>query len=691
MPIYCANATLIFTVNGVNHAPIANNDVKVTDENTPISGIATASDIDGNLNPNSFATIDSPANGTIVMNADGSYTYTPNLNFKGVDSVHYKVCDLGMPIYCANATLIFTVNAVNEAPIAVNDFNNTIENTSVSGSVLINDSDRENNGLTVNTIPTSGPSHGTIVLNSDGSYIYTPNAGFIGTDTIQYTVCDDGVPRLCSTALLIIEVRKAAISSDQKPVLNDDNVTATNDKPIIINVLANDYNPTGQPLSNPTIVGSTNGGSVNVNADGTITFTPDSGFVGTASFRYVVCNTSTPPACDTAMVTINVIKPTVNNIKPIAVDDASSTFRERPINGTVAANDYDLNPGQSLSFTLLMPTVNGTVILNADGTYTFTPNPGYVGPDRFTYQVCDNGTPVKCDTATVYITVFDLPKITPDSIFNTMYEEVTDTICLDTKELIGKNFTVNNVCPSTGKSVEFNVVAGTTCIETVAILKGEEKACFVVCDEFGFCDTTYINIKVLNINQGKRIKAKNDETSTPQGKPVTSSVVTNDSLSNYGLRGVRIIKQGRNGQAEVDSTNGNGNGNGIATGITYTPQPDFCGIDNVTYEICNAYGCDTAVVKIRVICDGLKVFNGFSPNGDGVNDYLVIDGLDKFPNHKLEIFNRWGNQVLQTKNYKNDWGGTWTDRILPDGTYFYIINDGEGHYYSGYIQIYRSK
>ena len=110
----------------------------------------------------------------------------------------------------------------------------------------------------------------------------------------------------------------------------------------------------------------------------------------------------------------------------------------------------------------------------------------------------------------------------------------------------------------------------------------------------------------------------------------------------------------------------------------------------MTYEICNAYGCDTAIVKIRVICDGLKVFNGFSPNGDGVNDYLVIDGLDKFPNHKLEVFNRWGNQVLQTKNYKNDWGGTWTDRILPDGTYFYIINDGEGHYYSGYIQIYRS-
>ena len=160
-----------------------------------------------------------------------------------------------------------------------------------------------------------------------------------------------------------------------------------------------------------------------------------------------------------------------------------------------------------------------------------------------------------------------------------------------------------------------------------------------------------------------------------------SNVINNDSLSNYGLKGVSIITQGRNGTADINPTDNS---------IIYTPDPEFCGIDQITYQVCNAYGCDTAGVKIRIICNDIKVYSGFSPNGDGVNDFLVIDGLDKYPKHKLEVYNRWGNLVLNTKNYKNDWGGTWTDKRLPDGTYFYVIDDGEGHYYSGYIQIYKN-
>jgi large repetitive protein len=487
------------------------------------------------------------------------------------------------------------------------------------------------------------------------------------------------MPSKCDTALLIIEVRKKYITNDQKPVLNDDNVVANNDKPIIINIIANDFDPTGKTLGNPTIISNPVGGVAVVNADGTITFTPDSSFVGEAIFQYSICNNATPPACDTATVKINVVKPTIENVRPIAVDDAKSNFKNNSISGTVAANDYDLNSGQVLSYGVISNPINGSVVLNADGTFTYKPDSNYVGPDRFTYQVCDNGTPSKCDTATVYITIFDVPVTKPLTIESTLFEELVDTVCLDTKELLGKKYTVTNVCASANSNASYEVLSGTTCVKVTALLQGEAKACMVVCDEFGVCDTTYLITNVLKRDQVTRVKAKNDEVGTLQGQPVTSNVVKNDSLSIFGLKGVTIVTQGKHGTADIDSSNA----------IVFVPEADYCGYDYVTYRICNAYGCDTAVVKIKIICNGIKVYSGFSPNGDGVNDFLIIEGLDKFPKHKLEVYNRWGNAVLVTKDYKSDWGGTWTDKKLPDGTYFYIIDDGEGHYYSGYIQIYR--
>jgi gliding motility-associated-like protein len=109
----------------------------------------------------------------------------------------------------------------------------------------------------------------------------------------------------------------------------------------------------------------------------------------------------------------------------------------------------------------------------------------------------------------------------------------------------------------------------------------------------------------------------------------------------------------------------------------------------LTYKICNQAGCDTATVEVMVTCDQIKIFSGFSPNNDGVNDFFVIEGAETFAKNTLTIYNRWGTAVLDTKGYKNDWGGTWDGKAVPDGTYFYIFNDGEGNKMSGYIQIQR--
>ncbi|MBI1223637.1 MAG: DUF11 domain-containing protein [Bacteroidetes bacterium] len=86
---------------------------------------------------------------------------------------------------------------------------------------------------------------------------------------------------------------------------------------------------------------------------------------------------------------------------------------------------------------------------------------------------------------------------------------------------------------------------------------------------------------------------------------------------------------------------------------------------------------------------GILVYNGFSPNGDGKNDYFKIEGLDKYPHHMLRIYNGYGRMVFKTGHYLSDWGGSWGQNNLPNGTYYYLLEDGKGKTYTGYVQVKR--
>ena len=96
-------------------------------------------------------------------------------------------------------------------------------------------------------------------------------------------------------------------------------------------------------------------------------------------------------------------------------------------------------------------------------------------------------------------------------------------------------------------------------------------------------------------------------------------------------------------------------------------------------------------IFIECFVSNLVVFDGFSPNNDGINDSFRIDGIENFPGNTVRIFNRWGNRVFTQDGYKNEWSGTWDgNNILPDGTYFYIIDLGDGSTpLKGFVQIRR--
>jgi VCBS repeat-containing protein len=209
-------ANLTVTITGLNDAPVANDDVNVTDENSPVSGNVLANDTDVDVEP---LTVSTPGTyngfwGTLVLAANGNYTYTPNaiagLLNNGqsvVDVFGYNASD---GTASDSATITITINGLSGVPNANNDSATTTENSSVSGNVLTNDTDAENDPLTVSDPGTYSGTWGTLVLNADGSYTYTPNAAANGLaageteqDVFSYTATDGGAS---DTATLTVTV-----------------------------------------------------------------------------------------------------------------------------------------------------------------------------------------------------------------------------------------------------------------------------------------------------------------------------------------------------------------------------------------------------------------------------------------------------------------------------------------------------
>ena len=270
--------------------------------------------------------------------------------------------------------------------------------------------------------------------------------------------------------------------------------------------------------------------------------------------------------------------------------------------------------------------------------------------------------------------------ITPMTVTDTVYVAATDTTCIDLSELPGSVVSITDVCPeNNGEFVIFELQPESYCVAYDGMEVGDESACIVVCDNLGFCDTTYIFVTVEEREAIPSVVM--DVDTTLENTPIDINVIANDTL--YTISNIVIASQPENGAAMVTD-------NGI---VTYAPEEGFCDMlngDSVTYTVCDNQGnCETAQVIVYVICDELQVYTGFSPNGDGVNDVFYIEGLEAYPNAQLTVFNRWGNQVYRSDSYKNDWTGLWEGKLLPDGTYFYVLDDGEGNLLSGYVQIHR--
>lgn len=172
---------------------------------------------------------------------------------------------------------------------------------------------------------------------------------------------------------------------------------------------------------------------------------------------------------------------------------------------------------------------------------------------------------------------------------------------------------------------------------------------------------------------------------TPTDIPIIQNDVVDNKAGNFaGIAVFSIVQAPAHGSASYNP----------ATGLlTYTPDPGFCGEDSLVYLIANENGrASSAQVRLTVLCESLTIYSGFSPNGDNLNDFWRIDGIEAFPANEVRIYNRWGDLVFEEKGYQNQraWDGASRGAPLPDGTYFYVIHLRPGAApLSGYVQLMR--
>ena len=405
-----------------NRPPLAIDDIANTVVNQPVKGdlLTNDSDPDGDLLVVETTPVVPPAHGGLVLNPDGTFTYTPDPGYTGPDHFVYQVCDDQSPALCDEATVWIEVienTPDNERPVANNDVSETLANIPVQSDLLVNDFDPDGDPLVVTTTPVVPPAHGSVVINSDGTFTYTPAAGFTGPDSFLYQVCDNVVPPLCDEAMVYITVHPDTNGSkNDAPLAADDVFNTLKNTSLSGSMAANDQEPNGDDLIyDAAPVTPPLHGTVVIGANGDFTYTPAADYTGPDYFVYRVCDDQSPALCDEATVYITILPPPPPpNQAPVAQDDSVKTQAGSAVSGNVLTNDSDPD-GDPLVVTPtpVVPPAHGELILNPDGIFTYTPTPGWAGIDSFVYQVCDTRVPPLCDQATVVITVEAPPAPVP--------------------------------------------------------------------------------------------------------------------------------------------------------------------------------------------------------------------------------------------------------------------------------------
>ncbi|MEI8664615.1 Ig-like domain-containing protein [Pseudoalteromonas sp. B28] len=589
-----ANIINIAPVGGeLAFAPEANVDQFQINEDQTLQGNVLTNDTNqysGDLRVNADALI-LPQHGTLNINEKGDFTYIPIANFNGEDAFSYQVAnELGMT---DTAVVEITILAVNDAPIALdNTYSITNNGTLVvlSSGLLINDSDIDLDDLTVDTTPVSEPTRGQLTLFDNGGFEYQGEQNMQGQDSFQYRVVD------AQGAQAIANVTIVSSNTNVAPVTKNDSYSLSEDETLVVTaangVLSNDTDPNNDNFSvDETFMVAPTHGQLLLATDGSFSYVPDANFNGVDQFQYQAIDSL--GATSTATVTL-VINSEPDN--PVAQNDAYQFSKNKLFEVTVQngllINDFNIEAGDlSVNTTAINATQNGELTLNADGSFTYQPDLGFIGVDSFTYSISNE----QGLTATAQVTLSEsgvntFPQANDDQY--TLDEDssasLLDVLANDT-DADGDTITISNIENTAG---EATIVAGKIQFTPPANFSGEIVLTYTITDGYstgneGINDrTASVTITVTPVNDAPT--ANDDSATMSEDAPaLLVNVLANDSDIDGDTLVITAATADRGSASVVDNK------------IQYTPAPNTNGTAIIYYTISDGNG-GTATTNLTI-------------------------------------------------------------------------------------------
>ncbi|SCB88291.1 hypothetical protein GA0061087_10033, partial [Priestia flexa] len=544
-------STVNITIVPVNDPPTVPNYTFSTLEDVPLLGAVVGTDVDGN--PLTYTLQTQASNGVAVVNADGTFTYTPNLNFNGTDVFTVLVSD-GQG-GTAVSTVTINVQPVNDPPVTVDLAFTINEDNVISNQVPA--SDPEGDLLTFSLL--NAPINGTAVVNADGTFTYTPNLNYNGTDTFSVLVSDgQGGTAVSNISITIVSV-------NDPPVVQDRTITTTVNIPILSSVPASD--PEGNALTYTVEQPPTNG-TVILNGDGTFTYTPNPAYVGGDLFTVLVTDSEGATALSTITVTV-----LATNGNTTAQDAQLTTPEDIPVPGQLVATNVLGNP---LVYTLQGPPAFGTVTLDsATGVYTYTPNQNFNGKDSFTVFVTDNAGGNAISSQVITVTPVNDPPVVPNYQITTLEDTPIASVVIAT-DVDGNSLTYSLlVAPTNG--VALVNTDGTYTYTPNPNFNGTDQFTVLVDDGQGGTATSIITVTVVPVNDPpvgpNEIFVTTLEDTTLIGQIIATDPdgdVLTYALENAPINGTAVVN--------LDGT------------YTYTPNLNYNGKDSFTVRISDPSG-----------------------------------------------------------------------------------------------------
>ncbi|PZE61621.1 hypothetical protein DEJ24_05025 [Curtobacterium sp. MCPF17_001] len=500
--------------------------------------------------------------GDVVLGADGTIRYTPQPGFSGTDTVTYTVTDASGQSATATVIVVVGPMAMPDSATATAGSTRTV---SKADGVLGND---RGTGLTATV--DRAPAQGTLDLHADGSYTYTPADGFSGTDRFTYTVTDGSGKKATGTVTVTV-----------RPAAGDDTRTTSAGQPVTATSAALTANDSGTGLHVTDVTDGAHG-TATVDADGTVTYVPAAGWSGTDTVTVTVTDAIGNTATSTLTITVDPV---------LAAPDASATADGQLV---VPAGQGVLTgaTGTDLEVTGHGAPDHGTVEVGGDGSYTYTPAPGYSGPDGFDVTVTDGsgGT----TTGTVTITV--APKSVDDTATTTADAPVAVVVIANDS---GTSLRVSGVGTAAHGTVSVTG-GGTVTYVPAAGYSGTDTFRYTVVDPTGGTASASVTVTVTPTATGDVLR-------TAGGTPL---VIAGTALTgNDSGTGLTVTGHGdaRHGTVTV----------GTDGGLVYTPATGFSGTDRFTYTVTDASG-RTTTATVTVLVGAVAVDDWSTTKTNGV-------------------------------------------------------------------------